>query len=225
MPYPWRSRRESVQRINMSSEAGAESFCCALFGIPRILSLEQRSSRVKVCGPESPYERYDAPRFVRMRSRTQRLLGDAPPGDRNRRTKIPRCRTKDHFYCLRRILSGYTCERLLRIELVRRLRIGKCFLNLPDRGASVSPEGFQNRRFLRFALSSAYSPSGTSETDALPARHGHVQFSAIADMFHSERAHLHFIVVPPECAAGGLHPVRTGHSGGCSSYRWSQRRP
>src|SRR5690348_828310 len=42
MPYPWRSRRESVRRINMSSEPGSESFFCALRPIPRILSLPRR---------------------------------------------------------------------------------------------------------------------------------------------------------------------------------------
>src|ERR1041384_8256484 len=39
MPYPWRSRRDSVRRINMSSDPGNESFFCALRPIPRILSL------------------------------------------------------------------------------------------------------------------------------------------------------------------------------------------
>src|ERR1700756_1630517 len=38
MPYPWRSRRDSVRRINMSSEPGNESFFCAFRPIPRILS-------------------------------------------------------------------------------------------------------------------------------------------------------------------------------------------
>src|SRR5438046_2038467 len=42
MPYPWRSRRDSVRRINMSSEPGNESFFCALRPIPRILSLRGR---------------------------------------------------------------------------------------------------------------------------------------------------------------------------------------
>jgi hypothetical protein len=42
MPYPWRSRRDSVRRINMSSEPGNESFFCALRPIPRILSLRRR---------------------------------------------------------------------------------------------------------------------------------------------------------------------------------------
>src|ERR671922_2480319 len=44
MPYPWRSRRDSVRRINMSSEPGSESFFCALRPIPRILSLPSRDS-------------------------------------------------------------------------------------------------------------------------------------------------------------------------------------
>src|SRR5580658_5343540 len=41
-PYPWRSRRDSVRRINMSSEPGNESFFFALRPIPRILSLHAR---------------------------------------------------------------------------------------------------------------------------------------------------------------------------------------
>src|SRR5215472_8799598 len=40
IPYPCRSRRDSVRRINMSSEPGNESFFCALRPIPRILSLQ-----------------------------------------------------------------------------------------------------------------------------------------------------------------------------------------
>src|SRR5438552_3481148 len=53
MPYPWRSRRVSVRRINMSSEPGNESFFCALRPIPRILSLRQRdeTNQVKICKP------------------------------------------------------------------------------------------------------------------------------------------------------------------------------
>src|SRR3989475_8927181 len=47
MPYPWRSRRDSVRRINMSSEPGNESFFCALRPIPRILSLRNEIMRVK----------------------------------------------------------------------------------------------------------------------------------------------------------------------------------
>jgi hypothetical protein len=42
MPYPWRSRRDSVRRINKSSEPGNELFFCALRPIPRILSLQLR---------------------------------------------------------------------------------------------------------------------------------------------------------------------------------------
>src|SRR5689334_9972061 len=42
MPYPWRSRRDSVRRINMSSEPSSESFFCALRPIPRILSLRRQ---------------------------------------------------------------------------------------------------------------------------------------------------------------------------------------
>src|SRR6266513_5372878 len=50
MPYPWRSRRDSVRRINMSSEPGNESFFCALRPIPRILSLRRRdyASQVQI---------------------------------------------------------------------------------------------------------------------------------------------------------------------------------
>src|SRR6266851_1205540 len=44
MPYPWRSRRDSVRSINMSSEPGNESFFCALRPILRILSLPPRDS-------------------------------------------------------------------------------------------------------------------------------------------------------------------------------------
>src|ERR1700731_2097891 len=53
MPYPWRSRRDSVRRINMSSEPGNESFFCALRPIPRILSLRQRAyaSQVQIGEP------------------------------------------------------------------------------------------------------------------------------------------------------------------------------
>src|SRR6266513_2392386 len=50
MPYPWRSRSDSVRRINMSSEPGNESFFCALRPIPRILSLRRRdyASQVQI---------------------------------------------------------------------------------------------------------------------------------------------------------------------------------
>src|ERR1044071_1554823 len=41
MPYPCRSRSDSVRRINMSSEPGNESFFCALRPIQRILSLQE----------------------------------------------------------------------------------------------------------------------------------------------------------------------------------------
>src|SRR5437762_5708564 len=47
IPYPWRLRRDSVRRINMSSEPGNESFFCALRPIPRILSLRDEITRVK----------------------------------------------------------------------------------------------------------------------------------------------------------------------------------
>lgn len=48
MPYPWRSRSDSVRRINMSSEPGSESFFCALRPIPRILSLVRRDNACQV---------------------------------------------------------------------------------------------------------------------------------------------------------------------------------
>src|ERR1700720_1903945 len=53
MPYPWRSRRDNVRRINMSSEPGNESFFCALRPIPRILSLRRRycASQVQIGEP------------------------------------------------------------------------------------------------------------------------------------------------------------------------------
>jgi len=53
MPYPWRSRSDSVRRINMSSEPGNESFLCALRPIPRILSLRRRdyASQVQIGEP------------------------------------------------------------------------------------------------------------------------------------------------------------------------------
>src|SRR2546422_6362483 len=53
MPYPWRSRSDSVRRINMSSEPGNESFFCALRPIPRILSLQRRdyASQVQIVKP------------------------------------------------------------------------------------------------------------------------------------------------------------------------------
>src|ERR1051325_2078651 len=61
MPYPWRSRSDSVRRINMSREPGNESFFCALRPIPRILSLQPRDygSQVQIgeprAGGESPW--------------------------------------------------------------------------------------------------------------------------------------------------------------------------
>src|ERR1700704_2379706 len=53
MPYPWRSRSDSVRRINMSSEPGNESFFCALRPILRILSLPRRdyASQVQIGEP------------------------------------------------------------------------------------------------------------------------------------------------------------------------------
>src|SRR5947209_8638632 len=49
MPYPCRSRSDSVRRINMSSEPGNESFFFAFRPIPRILSLasEARGSQAE----------------------------------------------------------------------------------------------------------------------------------------------------------------------------------
>ena len=47
IPYPCRSRSDSVRRINMSSEPGNESFFCALRPIPRILSLQRQITRIK----------------------------------------------------------------------------------------------------------------------------------------------------------------------------------
>src|SRR5215469_13121877 len=54
MPYPCRSRSDSVRRINMSSEPGNESFFCGLRPIPRILSLQGRITRIKF---EAPFSR------------------------------------------------------------------------------------------------------------------------------------------------------------------------
>src|SRR5260370_18715677 len=53
MPQPWRSRRDRVRRINMSSEPGNESFFCALRPIPRILSLRRReyASQIQIGEP------------------------------------------------------------------------------------------------------------------------------------------------------------------------------
>src|SRR6185437_1710236 len=61
MPYPWRSRRESVRRISMSSEPGKESFFCGLRPMPRILSLCARdyASQVKIGQRRLPGERFE----------------------------------------------------------------------------------------------------------------------------------------------------------------------
>src|SRR5437667_8208960 len=58
MPYPWRSRSDSVRRINMSSEPGNESFFCALRPIPRILSLRRRdyASQIQIGEPLAPQD-------------------------------------------------------------------------------------------------------------------------------------------------------------------------
>src|SRR5579871_1194182 len=56
MPYPWRSRSDSVRRISISSEPGNESFFCDLRPIPRILSLRRRgyASQVRDVKPARP---------------------------------------------------------------------------------------------------------------------------------------------------------------------------
>src|SRR5260370_40847254 len=54
MPYPWRSRRDSVRSINMSSEPGNESFFCALRPILRILSLPPRDYSTEYQGGKMP---------------------------------------------------------------------------------------------------------------------------------------------------------------------------
>src|ERR1700728_665471 len=53
MPYPWRSRRDNVRRINMSSEPGNESFFCGLRPILRILSIQRQdyANQVQVGEP------------------------------------------------------------------------------------------------------------------------------------------------------------------------------
>src|ERR1041385_8501746 len=58
MPYPWRSRSDSVRRINMSSEPGNESFFCALRPIQRILSLRRRdyASQIQIGEPLAPQD-------------------------------------------------------------------------------------------------------------------------------------------------------------------------
>src|SRR6266403_4658758 len=80
MPYPWRSRRDSVRRINMSSEPGNESFFCALRPIPRILSLRRRdyASQVQIGEPSRPTSRLrvDRHRFA-WRSQSKRISGSS----------------------------------------------------------------------------------------------------------------------------------------------------
>src|SRR5215469_3589862 len=68
MPYPCRSRSDSVRRINMSSEPGNESFFCALFPIPRILSLQGEITRVKfeVASPRAPDANRYQPQSVQV---------------------------------------------------------------------------------------------------------------------------------------------------------------
>src|SRR6266852_1985268 len=68
MTYPWRSRRDSVRRINMSSEPGNESFFCALRPILRILSLRRRdyASQVQI-GEPSRARRFRGAHAHRMR--------------------------------------------------------------------------------------------------------------------------------------------------------------
>src|SRR6185295_6231250 len=55
IPYPCRSRSDSVRRINMSNEPGNESFFCGLRPILRILSLQREITRIKFfqLSPES----------------------------------------------------------------------------------------------------------------------------------------------------------------------------
>src|SRR5580698_5520527 len=79
MPYPWRSRRDSVRRINMSSEPGNESFFCALRPIPRILSLRRQggASQVQInepsvalaCSPPLPLEEHNPGRYRYIKRR------------------------------------------------------------------------------------------------------------------------------------------------------------
>src|SRR5215469_9232729 len=68
MPYPCRSRSDSVRRINMSSEPGNESFFCALRPIPRILSLRDEITRVKfeVASPRAPDANRYQPQSVQV---------------------------------------------------------------------------------------------------------------------------------------------------------------
>src|SRR5439155_6217341 len=78
MPYPWRSRSDSVRRINMSSEPGNESVFCALRPIPRILSLRRQdySSQVQIGEP----------------SRRKKISGRSRAPDANRYGARWRCR-------------------------------------------------------------------------------------------------------------------------------------
>src|SRR5262249_5204362 len=72
-------RRDSVRRINMSSEPGNESFFCALRPIPRILSLRRRdyASQVQIGEP----------------SRRKTLSGCSRAPDANRYGARRRCPT------------------------------------------------------------------------------------------------------------------------------------
>src|SRR5690242_942767 len=72
MPYPWRSRRDRVRRINMSSEPGNESFFCALRPMPRILSLRRSGETIKLRKVN-----FDA-RRVRSAERKKNWLGNLP---------------------------------------------------------------------------------------------------------------------------------------------------
>src|SRR5881394_557846 len=86
MPYPWRSRRDSVCRINMSSEPGNESFFCALRPIPRILSLRRRdyASQVQIGEP----------------SRRKTISGSSRAPDANRYGARCRCKEAiDQLHC------------------------------------------------------------------------------------------------------------------------------
>ena len=86
MPYPWRSRSDSVRRINMSSEPGNESFFCALRPIPRILSLRRRdyASQVQIVEP----------------SRRKTISGCSRAPDANRYGARCRCKEAiDQLHC------------------------------------------------------------------------------------------------------------------------------
>src|ERR1051325_4311046 len=95
MPYPWRSRSDSVRRINMSSEPGNESFFCALRPIPRILSLYGRdyASQVQIGEPAGKRVRGSQARRMRM---ARVAAVDRPLGlDPTNNAEIRKSRTVD----------------------------------------------------------------------------------------------------------------------------------